>query len=92
MSGYPHLVILQKNIYVGGGDAGNDSDECTVLQYNMESDKWCRLPRCMEIFKQILSVTVHPQILALELRAPMGACLGQYGTLVTWQQAHNTYS
>ena len=29
--------------------------------------------------KRVLRVTAHPQIWALELRAPMGACSGQYG-------------
>ena len=32
--------------------------------------------------KQVLRVTAHPQILVLELRAPMGACLGQYGMYI----------
>ena len=31
----------------------------------------------VEPFKHVLLVTAHPQFLALELRAPMGACLGQ---------------
>ena len=35
----------------------------------------------VETFKHLLRVTVHPQFLTLELRAPMGACLGQYGTI-----------
>ena len=34
----------------------------------------------VEPFKHFLRVTAHPQILALELRAPMGACSGQYGS------------
>ena len=33
----------------------------------------------VEPFKHVLRVTAHPQVLALELRAPMGTCLGQYG-------------
>ena len=36
--------------------------------------------RIIEPFKQVLRVTAHPQILTLELRAPMGACSGQYGS------------
>ena len=35
----------------------------------------------VETFKHLLRVTVHPQFLTLELRAPMGACSGQYGTI-----------
>ena len=34
----------------------------------------------VEPFKHLLHTIAHPQFLALELRAPMGACLGQYGT------------
>ena len=34
----------------------------------------------VEPFKHLLRVTAHPHFLALELRAPMGACSGQYGT------------
>ena len=34
----------------------------------------------VEPFKHLLRVTAHPQFLALELQAPMGACSGQYGT------------
>ena len=30
----------------------------------------------VEPFKQHLQATAHPQILVLELRAPMGTCLG----------------
>ena len=35
----------------------------------------------VEPFKHLLRVTAHPQFLALELRTPMGACSGQYGTI-----------
>ena len=34
----------------------------------------------VEPFKDLLRVTAHPQLLALELWVPMGACSGQYGT------------
>ena len=36
----------------------------------------------VEPFKHLLRVTGHPQFLALELRAAMGACSGQYGTYI----------
>ena len=36
--------------------------------------------RIVEPFKHLLRVTAHPQFLVLELRAPMGACSGQYST------------
>ena len=32
------------------------------------------------LFKHLLEVTAHPQFLVVELRAPMGACPGHYGT------------
>ena len=34
----------------------------------------------VEPFKWVLRVTAHPQVLALKLGAPMGACSGQYGS------------
>ena len=45
---------------------------------------------CVEIvdpFKHLLCVTTHPQILVLELWAPMGAYLGQYSTFVQMEIA-----
>ena len=36
----------------------------------------------VEPFKHLLRVTAHPRILVLELRVPMGACLGQHGSNV----------
>ena len=45
---------------------------------------------CVEIvdpFKHFLCVTTHPQILVLELWAPMGACPGQYSTFVQMEIA-----
>lgn len=45
MSHHPHSVVLQRNIYIGGGLADNASDECTILMYNMEHDTWCCLPK-----------------------------------------------
>ena len=42
MSGYPNAVVLQKNVYVGGGNA---YDGCIVQMYNVESNQWSCLPR-----------------------------------------------
>ena len=40
-----HAVILQKKVYIGGGWASDDCDECTVQVYDMEKEEWSRLPR-----------------------------------------------
>ena len=34
------------------------------------------------LFKYLLRVRIHPQFFGLELRAPMGACTGQYSMSV----------
>ena len=38
-----------------------------------------RVGPCMGIVESCKYLLAHPQFLALELRAPMGACSGQYG-------------
>ena len=38
-----------------------------------------RVGPCVGIVEHVPRVTTHPQMLALELRAPMGTCPGQYG-------------
>ena len=56
----------------------NDASPFSPLAANLAS----RVGPCMGIvepFKRVLCVTAHPQVLALELQAPMGTCLGQYG-------------
>ena len=40
-----HAVILQKKVYIGGGWANNDVDDCTIQVYDMEIEEWSRLPR-----------------------------------------------
>ena len=40
--------------------------------------RWGPFAWIVEPFKHFLRVTAHPQILALELQVPMGACPGQY--------------
>ena len=34
------------------------------------------------LFKQLIRVTAHPQLLELELRAPTGTCPGHYGITI----------
>ena len=49
MTNYPHCVILERNVYVGGGTAENeiihDSDDSIVMMYNIDSGTWHRLSR-----------------------------------------------
>ena len=44
MTYYPQTALLQKNIYVGGGNASNLSDNSTIQVYNIDKGKWYRLP------------------------------------------------
>ena len=45
----------------------------------------------VEPFKHLLRVTAFPQFLVLELRAPMGTCLGQYGSWTLHISVIRTY-
>ena len=45
MSHYPCSVVLEKNLYVGGGEAVDRNNSYTVLVYNIEADNWSRLPK-----------------------------------------------
>ena len=44
MSVYPHCVVLERSVYVGGGVTGVD-DEHYIQVFNMKTNKWSRLPR-----------------------------------------------
>lgn len=56
MTEYPHSVLLQRNIYVGGGLADNHSDNCTILMYDIENDKWSRLQKYRYRFFAMTSI------------------------------------
>ena len=46
MSDYPHCVVLERCVYVGGGATGlGDDDEYCIQVYKMDAEKWSRLPR-----------------------------------------------
>ena len=46
MSYYPHCVVMDRTVYVGGGDTYYDDDhEHIVLKYDLDTDNWSRLPR-----------------------------------------------
>ncbi len=44
MSSSVHSVVIGDTVYVGGGDADNDRDRCTVMK--LEQDQWTKLPEC----------------------------------------------
>ena len=55
---------------------------CKSIRYTLAENftSWVGpYSRIVEPFKHLLRATAQPQFLALELRAPMGACPGQYG-------------
>ena len=44
MSSYPHCVVLERRVYVGGGYTDYD-DAHIVFKYDPDTDNWSRLPR-----------------------------------------------
>ena len=45
MSGYVQSVVVQGRVYVGGGGAGYGSpDNYIVMEYDISSAKWTKLP------------------------------------------------
>ena len=42
MSYEVHSVAIGDAVYVGGGEAGNDVDDCTVVKLNQ--NQWTKLP------------------------------------------------
>ena len=46
MTLYPHCVVLERSVYVGGGSTGwGDDDEYYIQVFNMKTQNWSRLPR-----------------------------------------------
>ena len=41
---YPYSVMLHRKIYIGGGSAGNNSENRTIQVYDMDNDVWSILP------------------------------------------------
>ena len=44
MSVYPHCVVLERSVYVGGGVTYGD-DEYYIQVFNIKTNEWSRLPR-----------------------------------------------
>ena len=46
MTDYPHCVVLERSVYMGGGDTpGGDDVEHYIQEYNMKTNQWSRLTR-----------------------------------------------
>ena len=45
MSNNTHSVVLKGKLYMGGGHASGDSQECTVMVYDIQSGEWSTLPK-----------------------------------------------
>ena len=45
MSRYPHCVVLERSVYVGGGEAIHRSNSYKIQVYNIDTDNWSCLPR-----------------------------------------------
>ena len=45
MTYYPHCVVLERRVYVGGGYTRLDDDAHIVFKYDPDTDNWSRLPR-----------------------------------------------
>ena len=45
MSNNTHSVVLNGKLYMGGGRASGDSQECTVMVYDIQSGEWSTLPK-----------------------------------------------
>ena len=46
MSWYPHCVLLERSVYVGGGHTYYGDDNAYFIQvYDLDTDNWSRLPR-----------------------------------------------
>ena len=38
-------VVIGQSVHVGGGDADNDRDRCTVMKLDLQRDEWTKLPQ-----------------------------------------------
>ena len=68
MTRYPHCVVLERSVYVGGGLTDYDDDEYYIQVFNMKTNKWSRLPRYEYMY---FAMTVINHRLTL-----VGGCVG----------------
>ena len=59
MTDYPYSVMLHRKIYIGGGSAGNDSENRTIQVYDMDNDVWSILPRYEYMWFAMTVVNSH---------------------------------
>ena len=45
MSNAVQSVVIGQSVYVGGGDADNDHDRCTVMKLDLQRNEWTKLPQ-----------------------------------------------
>ena len=45
MTYYPHCVVLERSVYMGGGSTYGDDDAYFIQVYDLDTDNWSRLPR-----------------------------------------------
>ena len=58
MSSYPHCVVLERSVYVGGGDTVGD-DEYYIQVFNMKTNDWSRLPRYEYVWFAMTVINHH---------------------------------
>ena len=49
-------VVIRDAVYVGGGDAGNSHDSCTVMKLDLQRDEWTKLPQYSAVWFAITSL------------------------------------
>ena len=78
MSG-PHCVVLERSMYVGGGDTYYGDDNAhAILKYDMDTGNWSRLPRYKYVWFAMTVINHHLTL--------VGGC-DDYGLRVTNQLA-----
>ena len=58
MSHYPHCVVLERSVYVGGGWTGGD-DQYYIQVFNMKTQNWSRLPRYRYVWFAMTVINHH---------------------------------
>ena len=84
--GYESVRFLARYSFLqrrAGLDEARAKRRFRSIRYTLAANFASGMGVCTEIvglFKHLFRVTAHPQFLVLELRAPMSACSGHYGT------------
>ena len=58
MTYYPHCVVLERSVYVGGGATGG-GDGYYIQVFNMKTNKWSRLPRYRYVLFAMTVINHH---------------------------------